>query len=172
MQKNQPIVWLTSSYPRFKQDSASIFLHYLAEKININTSSDIHILAPDDEEVDKSNQWSNVYLHHFNYFIPRRLQKLAYGSGILPNLKANPLLFIEVPFFLISQFYSCYILVRKLKPCLIHAHWVFPQGTVASLVGKLTHTPVIITTHGGDAFSLQGSLLAKIKHWSLNNCAA
>jgi hypothetical protein len=77
----------------------------------------------------------------------------------LPNLKANPLLFIQVPFFLVSQFIACYKLVKQLKPALIHAHWVFPQGTIASIIGKLTKTPVVITAHGGDAFALQGSLL-------------
>ena len=171
MQKKQTIVWLTSSYPRFEQDSASIFLRYLAETID-NNIYDLHILSPDDKSVDSTLRSPTIFLHYFKYFIPRQLQKLAYGSGILPNLKTNPLLLIQVPFFLFSQFFACYRLVKKIKPVLIHAHWVFPQGTLASMVGKLTNTPVIITAHGGDAFALQGSLLASIKHWSLKNCTA
>ena len=171
MQKKQSILWLTSSYPRYKQDSASIFLRYLAETIN-NKAFDLHILSPDNKYIDNSLYSPAIFLHHFKYFMPRGLQKLAYGSGILPNLKANPLLFMQVPFFLVSQFIACYKLVKQLKPALIHAHWVFPQGTIASLIGKLTNTPVIITAHGGDAFALQGSLLNKIKRWSLINCSA
>ena len=171
MQKKQSILWLTSSYPRYEQDSASIFLRYLAETID-NKVFDLHILSPDNQYVDNSLQSPAIFLHYFKYFLPRGLQKLAYGSGILPNLKANPLLFIQVPFFLLSQFVACYKLVKTLKPALIHAHWVFPQGTIASLIGKLTNTPVIITAHGGDAFALQGSLLNRIKRWSLRNCSA
>lgn len=171
MQKKQPILWLTSSYPRYKTDSASIFLRYLAETIDSQKYA-IHILSPDDQSIDHSSPSSHVSLHHFKYFKPRCLQKLAYGSGILPNLKASPLLFIQVPFFLLSQFISAFSLVKRLNPVLIHAHWVFPQGTIASLIGKLTNTPVIITAHGGDAFALQGSILAKIKRWSLKNCTA
>ena len=171
MQKKHSIFWLTSSYPRFEQDSASIFLRYLAETID-NNVFELHILSPDDQYVDNSLHSSTIFLHYFKYFTPRDMQKLAYGSGILPNLRAKPLLFVQVPFFLASQFLVCYRLVKKLKPVLIHAHWVFPQGTIASMVGKLTKTPVIITAHGGDAFALQGSLLAKIKHWSLKNCSA
>lgn len=171
MQKKQSIVWLTSSYPRFEQDSASVFLRYLAETID-NKIYAVHILSPDDQYVDHSLHSPSIFLHYFKYFMPRRLQKLAYGSGILPNLKASPLLFLQVPFFLLSQFFSCYRLVKKLNPALIHAHWAFPQGTIASIIGKLSNTPVIITAHGGDAFALQGSLLARIKHWSLKNCSA
>lgn len=171
MQKKQPIVWLTSSYPRFENDSASIFLRYLAESID-NNIYELHILLPDDQYVDHSLSTPTIFLHYYKYFIPRCLQKLAFGSGILPNLKANPLLFIQVPFFLISQLVCCYRLVKKLSPALIHAHWAFPQGTIASMIGKLSNTPVIITAHGGDAFALQGSFLARIKHWSLKNCTA
>lgn len=171
MQKKQSILWLTSSYPRYEQDSASIFLRYLAEAID-DKAFDLHILSPDNQSVDNSIHSPTIFLHYFKYFLPRKMQKLAYGSGILPNLEAKPLLLIQVPFFLLSQFFSCYRLVKKLNPALIHAHWVFPQGTIASLIGKLTNTPVIITAHGGDAFALKGSLLARIKHWSLKNCAA
>ncbi|NOQ64695.1 MAG: glycosyltransferase [Methyloprofundus sp.] len=171
MQKKQSIVWLSSSYPRFEKDSASIFLRYLAETID-SKKYDVHVLSPDDYHVDHKQHSDTIFLHYFKYFAPRRLQKLAYGSGILPNLKENRLLYSQVPFFLISQFIACYRLVKKLKPSLIHAHWAFPQGTIASMVGKLTHTPVIITTHGGDAFALQGSILASIKHWSLKHCSA
>jgi len=170
MHKKQSILWLTSSYPRFEDDSASIFLRYLAETID-SKLFDVHILSPDDQYVDGSLDSSGIILHYFKYFSPRRLQKLAYGSGILPNLKANPLLFIQVPFFMLSQFIVAYRLVKKLKPAVIHAHWVFPQGSIASLLGKLTSTPVIITAHGGDAFALQGSILDKIKYWSIQNCS-
>lgn len=171
MQKKQSIVWIVSSYPRFESDSASIFLRYLAETID-NTIYDIHIISPDDQYADNTLHSKGIFLHYFKYFMPRRLQQLAYGSGILPNLKSNPLLFIQVPFFLLSQFVTCYRLVNKLKPSLVHAHWVFPQGTIASIVGKLCNTPVIITAHGGDAFALKGTILARIKHWSLKNCTS
>ena len=42
MQKKQSILWLSSSYPRYEQDSASIFLRYLAEAID-NKAFDLHI---------------------------------------------------------------------------------------------------------------------------------
>ena len=165
------ILWLTSSYPRYEHDNASVFLRYLASAIS-KEGVELHILTPDHIATNRSYRQQNIHIHTFRYFFPRSLQKLAYGSGILPNLKANPVLFIQIPFFLISQFYSCLRLARQLKPALIHAHWVFPQGTIASLIGKILKIPVIITTHGGDAFALRGSLLSKIKCWSIKNCTA
>ena len=103
--KEKPcVLWLTSSYPRYTGDSASIFLKNLAESIDAENFN-LHILAPDDALVEQSIiPGPSVVIHHFQYFFPKRLQLLAYGSGILPNLKAQPMLFFQVPCFLISQF--------------------------------------------------------------------
>lgn len=162
------VLWLTSSYPRYEDDSASIFLRHLAEVLTKH-NIELHILSPDHPSVDYSFHGSTIIGHRFCYFFPKSLQKLAYGSGILPNLRARPWLFFQVPFFLLTLFFSSWQLIRQHKPDLIHAHWIFPQGTVAALLGKLTGTPVISTAHGGDAFALQGSILAKIKRWTIQN---
>jgi hypothetical protein len=68
MQKKQAILWLTSSYPRYEQDSASIFLRYLAETID-NKIFDLHILSPDNQYVDNSLYSPAIFLHYFKYFI-------------------------------------------------------------------------------------------------------
>lgn len=174
LQKRAPtkkILWLTSSYPRYEEDSASIFLRHLAETLN-GQDFEMHILSPDHESVDHSFSESTINSHHFRYAFPRGQQKLAYGSGILPNLRAHPWLCFQVPFFLIAQFLSTWRLIYQLKPDLIHAHWIVPQGVIAALLGKITGVPVIVTAHGGDAFGLQGSQLAKAKRWAIQNCSA
>jgi glycosyltransferase involved in cell wall biosynthesis/SAM-dependent methyltransferase len=165
------ILWLTSSYPRFEDDSASIFLRNLTESL-IKQNFDIHVLSPDHQMVDNSANSKLTNSHHFSYFFPRNLQKLAYGSGILPNLKANPWLYLQIPIFIVALLFSTWRLLLHLKPQLLHAHWVFPQGTVAVLFGKLLKIPTIVTAHGGDAFALNGSILGYIKKWTIKNCTA
>ena len=163
------ILWLTSSYPRFKTDSASIFLQHLAN--NISTKKhEIHILSPDHINIDSTFHDPFITKHNFQYFFPRRLQKLAYGSGILPNLKNNKWLYLQAPFFIIALFFSTWRLIRQINPAIIHAHWIFPQGFVAVILGKAFNIPVITTAHGGDAFSLKNSILEKIKRWTIQNC--
>lgn len=48
--KRTKVLWLTSSYPRNEDDSASIFLRYLAEAL-ANRELDLLVLAPDHPEV-------------------------------------------------------------------------------------------------------------------------
>ncbi|MGR8979158.1 MAG: glycosyltransferase [Gammaproteobacteria bacterium] len=164
------VLWLASSFPRFENDSASIFLKLLAQAIQ-QRGFDLHVLSPDHFSVSESGDNASVCDYRFRYFFPRKLQQLAYGSGILPNLKAKPWLLLLVPFFMINQFVSAWRLSHRLKPEIIHAHWVFPQGLIAALIGRQLGIPVIVTAHGGDAFSLQNMVIAKIKRWTIQNSA-
>lgn len=167
----QNILWLTSSYPRSKNDSASIFLRNLANSITKNNNT-IHILSPDDNNIDILYKEEKITKHYFKYFFPRNKQSLAYGAGILPNLKKNKWLYLQIPFFIIALFISAWRLIQKIHPSIIHAHWIFPQGFIAVVLGKIFNIPIIITAHGGDAFALKGSILAKIKRWTITNSSS
>jgi teichuronic acid biosynthesis glycosyltransferase TuaC len=163
------VIFVASSYPRNPQDSAAVFLRYLAEHLQ-KLDLHIYILTPADNHADAVHE-HGITVHRFRYF-PKRWQKLAYGSGILANLKRNPLLWIQVPFFICAMTYSLLRLVKKLQPDIVHAHWVIPQG-IAVIPAKLIFgTTVIITAHGSDAFALQNRLLSWVKRFLLRHCDA
>lgn len=148
------VLILASGYPLSREDNSSIFLRYLASKLS-QRGIKTHVLAPAHQ--DKWGETAiedQVHVHRFQY-LPARLQKLAYGSGILPNLRHNPWLWLEVPFFIATMAISLLRFVKKEHPDLIHAHWVLPQGLVAILVKPLTRVPIITTVHGSDAFRLK-----------------
>jgi len=164
------VLMLTSSYPRNDSDNSSVFLRYLASSLT-QQQVDVHVLAPDHSLVDHIELDAGVTNHWFQY-LPKQWQQLAYGSGILPNLKRNKLLYLQIPFFLTTMLFSLFILCKRIKPDVIHAHWVIPQGFIAIMVGKLLNIPVIATAHGGDAFSLNTSLLSRLKAFTLKHCHA
>ncbi|OAI17186.1 MULTISPECIES: glycosyltransferase [Methylomonas] len=163
------VLWLTSSYPRYQNDSASVFLRYLAEAL-AKQNFDIRVLAPD--HPDQCSYDSAVSLQHFRYSFNRRKQALAYGSGILPNLRVRPTLIFQVPGFIAAMFFRAAREIVRDKPTLLHAHWIFPQGTLAVVLGKLFKIPVLVTAHGADAFGLTGPGLAAIKRWTVQQASA
>ncbi len=158
---------VATSYPRFHGDSSAIFLRYLTRAIG-RAGHDVHVLAPNDPLADNSVADERVSLHRFEYF-PAKQHRLTYGSGILPNLRASRWVYLQVPFFIAALFVSIFVLVRRVKPDVIHAHWVIPTGFIAVIVGKLLGVPVITTVHGGDAFSLQSSVLKWVKKFTLTS---
>ncbi len=156
------VLWLTSSYPRSPQDSASVFLRYLAEQLS-DRGVEVCILAPADGK-GRTRAEGKVTVHRFQYF-PIALQALAYGSGILPNLRRSPWLWVQVPFFLLSMAYRLLRLIRAEKPSLIHAHWILPQGFIAALAKLSLGIALITTVHGADSFALRGRVMTRIKRF-------
>ena len=156
------IILLSSGFPRYRGDSASIFIKHLAVAL-AKTNIDVHVIAPGPGEVT-GNSVKNPRISRFRYFIPG-LDRLAYGSGILPNLRRNPLLWLEVPFFMLSMFLKTLTIARRIHPDVIHAHWVLPQGAVALIVGFILNIPVVTTVHGTDVFGLKNRYLVALKRY-------
>jgi len=156
---------LTSSYPRYDSDNSSPFLLHLVKNLR-SQGTHIHVIAPD-SNLDTSP--FDEHVHYFRYFF-RPWQRLAYGSGILPNLKNHPALWILVPFFVASMFFTLITITRKYKPDVIHAHWVLPQGFLAVLAGILLKKPVVVSAHGADAYAYRSRLLMAIKQFTLSHC--
>jgi glycosyltransferase involved in cell wall biosynthesis len=156
------VLFLTSSYPRSREDTASIFLRYLAEHL-ADRGLEIHVLAPADTTSGTSVE-GKVTVHRFQYF-PSRLQRLAYGSGIMPNLKRSPWLWLQVPFFVLAMAYSLLRVIRREQIDVLHAHWMLPQGLLGVIAKYLRHVPLVTTVHGADAFTLRSGLASALKRF-------
>lgn len=164
------IIFLTSSYPRSPDDNASIFIRYLAEHLR-DLRHDIHVIAPADAKAGIVVE-HGITVERFKY-LPARWQKLAYGSGIPSNLRNRPLLWLQVPFFALAMAWSLVRSLRRMpRPQLLHAHWVIPQGLIATLIGRMLGVPVIVSLHGADAFALHRGPLSFLKRFFLRRCAA
>jgi len=156
---------LTSTFPRWQQDTDPPFVFELSRRL-IN-SFEVMVHTPHFPEAKTREIMAGMDIHRFRYFFSS-LEKLAGSTGILPTLRKNKLYYGVVPFFLAAQFCSLFILTKKYRPDIIHAHWLIPQGFQAVIVGMLTKTPVMVTAHGADMFGLQGKLFNGIKRFVLN----
>ncbi len=121
----------------------------------------IRVLVPAEAEGGVRLE-GNVRVHRFRY-LPAQWQKLAYGSGIMPNLRRAPWLWAEVPFFSAAMTAALLRLVRRERPDVVHAHWLLPQGLVALPAKYFFGIPVVTSAHGTDAFALDGPLPRRLK---------
>ena len=156
------ILFLTSSYPRSEDDTASVFLRYLAEHL-ADRGLDIHVLAPANATRGTTVE-GKVVVHRFQYFL-YPFQDLAYGSGIIANLQRSPRLWMQVPFFVLAMTYSLLRLIRREQIDLVHAHWIVPQGVVGLVARFVLRIPLMTTAHGADAFALRGTFSKFLKRW-------
>lgn len=139
---------ITSVYPEFKGDPHGIFVHRLMIEIT-NQGHNVHVLAP--YSGGKTEYiLDRVNVKKFNYFYPRKYQKLCGRSGMIDNVKEG--IFVKfqfLTFILFNIINSC----RKLKDMdLIHVQWPIPNGLGALLLKTFYKIQYINTIYGEEIY--------------------
>ena len=165
------ILVLTSTFPRWKDDEDPPFVFELCKRLRAHYQ--VHVLAPHYPRSKTEEYLSGIYVQRFHYFI-KPWERLAYQGGILSNLKHHPWQYGLLPFFFMGELFTLIRLLKKYKFHLIHAHWLIPQGLVASLARLFIRSapPLICTSHGSDLFALQGNINKTVKRYIVSNSKA
>lgn len=147
------ILVLTTTFPRWINDTMPAFVYDLSKRLKEN-GMEIFVLAPHHEGTKTYEIIDGMKTYRFPYFYPTKYQRLAYGGGILSNLKSN-LARIQVPLFLLSEIYYSFKIVWKEKIDVINSHWLIPQGLVGAICNKTFGTKHVLTVHAAGLFSLE-----------------
>lgn len=158
----QPILVLTSTYPRWDGDSEPAFVHLLCRQLTRDYR--VVVLAPHFPGASRHEIIDGIEVYRFRYFFPFA-EHLAYQGGVMTNIRRNYLKLLLVPPFVISQLVNAIKLCRQYNVQLIHAHWLIPQGLIALLTRYFLRRriPILSTSHGADLFSLQHGMLERLK---------
>jgi glycosyltransferase involved in cell wall biosynthesis len=111
---------LTTSYPRHAGDPAGAFVGDAVEALRAR-GVDVEVVSP-------------ASFHHYG---------IAYGAGVVGNLRAHPARALLLPAMLASFTRAARKAARGAD--LVHAHWL-PSGAVAALTGK----PFVVQLWGTD----------------------
>lgn len=161
------IVITTSTFPRWDGDIQSPFVYELARHLT-KRGHYVYLIAPHSQAAKSFEVLDNIHVYRFRYFFPASLQKLCYGAGMLPNIKASFLAKIQVLPFVIFQFLTLAYLSVKYKPDIINAHWIVPQGLVAVMSRLLfKNIPIVVTAHGSDLLSFNKGFGRKVVKFAI-----
>jgi len=162
------ILILTSSFPRWRNDTDPPFVFHLAQRLS--AYFDITVLAPHCGGARRQEAMGKLRVVRFKYFLKKH-QNLAYQGGILSNLRKNPLLNLQIPFFLFFELLSLIRTVRQIKPSVLHAHWIIPQGIIAVIACCFVRVKpkLVCTAHGADVYGLKDPLSKHIRRFVIRN---
>lgn len=140
------ILILTHNYPRFAGDPAGAYVARLAVAA-AGAGHEVRVLAPHvagTREEDRAS--SGVLVHRFRY-APEGLERVGYRGDVRARTLFSPFTLILLPFFLAAFRHSARRMARAFRPDVVHAHWWFPGGWVATALS----VPYVVTVHGSDA---------------------
>lgn len=145
------VLVLASTFPRWEGDSMPPFIRHLGDALAAR-GFEIHVLAPHASGAAREERLGALLVHRFRY-APQRFEQLAYGGGILENLRARRARWLLVVPFLLAQAVAMLRLCRDCRINLVHAHWILPQGLLSALFGPRLAVPLVLSAHGGDVFA-------------------
>jgi len=121
--KNNILV-LTTTYPTFLSgDATPPFVHELTKRL-VQNDQEIIVLTPRRPGTKSVDHQDGVHIYRYPYFFRPSRELLADG-GILPNLKKNKRLAVQIPFLLFCCFYTAVWLEYRYNIQCIHAHRIF-----------------------------------------------
>ena len=171
MMKNRPrILTIATTFPQPADDRQPRFVLDLCKSVASDVQ--LRVIAPSAPTLKRQEAVEGVDVCRFRYFF-KRMETLAYGSGIMANLRSRPLRWVLLPFFLSGMVLETVRQIRRFKPDVIHAHWWFPAGITAVLALKLmpARSALLVTCHGGDYYVI-GRKFPRLMHWVLRHASA
>lgn len=150
------ILVASSTFLKDDKDQAPAFVKSQIEAMKRHDKNlSFTVLAPDNSYYYSTTKPNKAYKEiRYHYFWPHRFERLT-GRGIVPALRSNKLLYLQVPFLFFFGFWALLRTTHKQKPDIIYAHWFTPQALQAAIVSKLTKTPFGFTTHASDVMVLK-----------------
>lgn len=152
---------LASTYPRWAGDAEPGFVHELCKRLV--PEFDVAVSCPHAAGAKRREVMDGVEVFRYRY-APDRFETLVNDGGIVTNLRRQPWKYLLVPGLLASQCLAAWWLRRRLRPQVVHAHWIVPQGLVALVTTRLFGAiPFLVTSHGADLFALKGKFWDAMK---------
>jgi len=167
----QRLLVLTSTYPRWPDDHEPSFVHELCKRLT--GDFDVTVLCPHAAGAAIDEVMDDVRIRRYRY-APARLETLVNEGGIITNLRRQPWKWLLIPGFLFAQAWATWQLIRRLRPDIIHAHWLVPQGLLVAALSRIDRRtpPLLVTSHGADLYTLRGGVMAILKRFVIRRAAA
>jgi glycosyltransferase involved in cell wall biosynthesis len=142
------VLFLAHAYPRFAGDPVGSFIANLAvalrdEGVEVIVSAPAALDAPSRDTID------GIRVERFRY-APRSMETLAYTGTMGAQVKESMRGKLAMGLYLAAALRAARALARRERVGLVHAHWWFPSGLVASLLHSAGGPPFVVTSHGSD----------------------
>ena len=142
------VLFLAHAYPRYDADPVGSFVGNLAVALR-DRGVDVTVSAPSAAGLAPHEHVNGIPVHRFRY-APDRYETLAYTGTMGAQVRDTVSGKVAMLSYLVAAYRAARALVRRERFDVVHAHWWFPGGLVASALAQTTRLPFVTTLHGSD----------------------
>jgi len=166
MTPRRTIGFVTTSFPRFRGDSAGVFVHGMARAL-VSQGFHVEVVTPQPPQESAWNtpgesEFDGMTIWEVPYMRPKKWQTLFFGDGVLDNLHNSPSRAALIPFALANLYRTLRHRARHWDAAI--SHWLVPAGLLTGLALR-NRVPHLAIAHSGDVH-----LLKKIPHGAFWAC--
>jgi len=168
------VLAIGTSYPKGPDDSTAPFVRSISHGLQ-DYGIEVHLLLPYHPDLDWPSGDPPVQLHTYPYVRRswRRLHVWGYAGSLRSDVALRGEALAILPLAAASSLIHLQRLARRLKPALIHAHWLLPNAPLAAIVSRRTGIPLAISLHGSGAFMAERyRVLARAARFALRRASA
>ncbi|MEZ4725803.1 MAG: glycosyltransferase [Caldilineaceae bacterium] len=153
---------LTHNYPRFPGDFSGTFIEALCHEF-VRQTQRVTIWAPydpayqldDDIAANRqssiNNRQSTIDLRLYRYAPSAQAHTLGYMRTMQSDLVLRRNSYWLGPAMLAAGIAKVTHDAHRLRPDLLHAHWLLPNGLIGAVASRLLGIPLVISVPGSDA---------------------
>jgi len=168
-QKRIKVVSLATTYPESLESTKPKFVHILNKEL-VKLGVDVKVIAPHARGSKSREMMNLVEIKRFRYLSERsELSDRSIPDTIIQSRFGK----IKVAFMILRFFFFTLFECLRERPDIVHGHWAFPGGYIASLVAGLVGTKYVVSIHGAETPLLKKyNFILKKTIKSLNNASA
>jgi glycosyltransferase involved in cell wall biosynthesis len=151
------VLFVTHSFPQFPADPIGSFILRLAVNLR-DLGVDATVLAPSGPELAGADQFEGIPVHRFRY-APRDRETLAYTGTMRQQVAGSFAGKLSMASYLAAGARAARRLRIETRADVLHAHWWFPAGLIATSKLVAGGAPTVTTLHGTDLRIARSSAL-------------
>ncbi len=134
---------LTSSYPLYEGDMTAPFIEEIAAGVAAR-GHEVHVVLPDHPRLRRSGIVRGVHLHPFAV-APVRSWGAAWGyaGSLAGDVAVTKGAVAIAPLALTNATRAVRRVARQVRPDILHAHWVIPNGPPVAVVARRRQMPLV-----------------------------